>query len=78
MLLSALWFLLSIPLLFSLVYAQGPVQTLFPTAFPLAVKTPYLNTWYESFVSSDPLSKCWPQFWTFVVSVVFDAQCTMP
>ncbi|KAM5540216.1 hypothetical protein V8D89_006035 [Ganoderma adspersum] len=52
------------PVLFSLVCAQGSERTLFPAAIPLAVKTPYLNTWYESVNTSAPLSNSYPQFWT--------------
>ncbi|KAM5540211.1 hypothetical protein V8D89_006030 [Ganoderma adspersum] len=52
------------PIFFSLVRAQGSVRTLFPAAIPLAVKTPYLNTWYQSTNNSGPLSSSWPQFWT--------------
>ena len=66
-----LWPSLFFPVFFSLVFAQGPVQTLFPAAIPLAVKTPYLNTWYASLNNSAPLSNSWPQFWTLTVSPFF-------
>ena len=62
------------PALFSLVRAQGTGQTLFPAAIPLAVKTPYLNTWYESVNTSAPLSNSYPQFWTMNVSTPLDAK----
>ena len=66
-----LWPSLFFPVFFSLVFAQGPVQTLFPAAIPLAVKAPYLNTWYASLNNSAPLSNSWPQFWTLTVSPFF-------
>ena len=79
MLPSTLWPLLFIPCFLPLVYAQGPIRTLYPTAFPLAVKTPYLSTWYEAFVGSNPLSNVWPQFWTLAVSIMlFNGKCDMP
>ena len=63
-----------LPLFISLVRAQGPVQTLFPAAIPLAVKTPYLSTWYESVNNSGPLSINWPQFWTMMVSLLLSVR----
>ena len=70
-LLSLLFFLIS----FSLGRAQpGPVQTLFPAAIPLAVKTPYLNTWYDSLSNSDYLSNSWSLFWPMTVSLHFNAK----
>ncbi|KAM5534565.1 hypothetical protein V8D89_011769 [Ganoderma adspersum] len=58
------WFFLFLPVCSSLVGAQSPVQTLFPEAIPLAVKTPYLNAWYESKNTSASLANSYPQFWS--------------
>ncbi len=74
MLPTTLWSLSLILVFSSLVRAQGPVRTIFPAAFPLAVKTPYLSTWYEAYVGSSALSNCWPQFWTLAVSIPFNAE----
>ena len=63
MLLSPLWAFLFLPAFSSLVGAQGPLQTLFPAAIPLAVKTPYMNVWYDSGNKSGPLSQSWPLVW---------------
>ena len=63
-----LFFLIFIGL-FSVGCAQGPVQTLFPAAVPLAVKTPYLNTWYQSVNGSGPLSNSWSVSWSMSVSL---------
>ncbi|KAM5540207.1 hypothetical protein V8D89_006026 [Ganoderma adspersum] len=65
MLPSTLWSFLffSSLRLSSLVRAQGPVQTLFPAAIPLAVKSPYMSVWYQSLNTSGPLSNSWPFFW---------------
>ncbi|KAM5534566.1 hypothetical protein V8D89_011770 [Ganoderma adspersum] len=63
MLLSSLWALLFLPCFSSPVVAQGPVQTLFPAAIPLAVKTPYMNVWYNSWNKSGPLLQSWPLVW---------------
>nr|VWP00989.1 Uncharacterized protein [Ganoderma boninense] len=63
MLPSTLWSFL-FPLVFSsFVNAQGPVQTVFPAAIPLAVKTPYMSVWYQSLNSSASLPNSWPYFW---------------
>ncbi|KAM5540214.1 hypothetical protein V8D89_006033 [Ganoderma adspersum] len=63
MLRSELWSFLVFLVFFRLIRAQGPVQTLFPAAIPLAVKTPYLNAWYESVNNLGPLSNNWPATW---------------
>ncbi|PIL35870.1 hypothetical protein GSI_01530 [Ganoderma sinense ZZ0214-1] len=68
MLPSKLWpFLFVSPL--CLVSAQGPVQTLFPAAVPLAVKTPYMSVWYKSVANSAPLSNNSPQFWNMAATM---------
>ncbi|KAI1795669.1 hypothetical protein LXA43DRAFT_991614 [Ganoderma leucocontextum] len=63
MLPSTLWSFLFLSGLSSLVRAQGPVQTLFPAAIPLAVKHPYMSVWYGSLNNSNSLSNSWPLFW---------------
>ena len=63
MLPSTLWSLLILSGLWSLVRAQGAIQTLFPAAIPLAVKSPYMSVWYQSLNTSGPLSNSWPLFW---------------
>ncbi|KAI1793781.1 hypothetical protein LXA43DRAFT_1122215 [Ganoderma leucocontextum] len=63
MLPSALWSLLFLSVFSSLVRAQRPVQTLFPGAIPLAVKTPYMSVWYEGLNTSASLSNYWPLVW---------------
>ena len=68
------WFFLFLPVCSSLVGAQGTIQTLFPEAIPLAVKTPYLNAWYESKNTSAPLANAFPQFWSLGVSFPFFVQ----
>ncbi|KAM5534567.1 hypothetical protein V8D89_011771 [Ganoderma adspersum] len=76
-----LHFLLFLPVYPSLVGAQRPVQTLFPAAIPLAVKTPYItlldkvspgrhfrvNVWHESMNTSAPLSFSSQYFWNLQV-----------
>ncbi|KAI1795670.1 hypothetical protein LXA43DRAFT_1058371 [Ganoderma leucocontextum] len=63
MLPPTLWSFLFLLGFSSIVCAQGPVQTLFPAAIPLAVKHPYMSVWYESLNNSTPLSNSWPLFW---------------
>ncbi|PIL35880.1 hypothetical protein GSI_01540 [Ganoderma sinense ZZ0214-1] len=63
MLPSTLWSFLFFLVFSSLANAQGPVQTLFPAGFPLAVKTPYVSVWYQSLNSSTSLPNSWPYFW---------------
>ncbi|KAI1795667.1 hypothetical protein LXA43DRAFT_731775 [Ganoderma leucocontextum] len=67
MLPSTLWSFLFFLGFSSLVLAQGPVQTLFPAAVPLAVKTSYMSVWYQSLNTSAPLSNSWPVFWSLSV-----------
>ena len=38
-----------------------------PASIPLAVRSPYLNTWIIDTESSQPLSNAWPTFWTQTV-----------
>ena len=66
---SKFWFVLRFLGIFWAVRAQGPAQTLFPAAIPLAVKTPYLNTWYQSVNGSSPLSNSWSVSWNMSVSL---------
>ena len=71
---STLLPLLLVQIFWFLVNAQGSAQTFFPAAIPLAVKTPYLNTWYDSFTGSNASSNAWPQFWTLAVSVLLNSK----
>ena len=64
-----LHFLLFLPVYPSLVQAQDAVQTLFPAAIPLAVKTPYIHVWHESTNTSAPLSFSSQHFWDLQVSL---------
>ena len=61
---GTLWVVVFLSFFSSLVDAQGPVQTLFPAAIPLAVKTPYMNMWYNTVNGSLPLSSAWPAVWS--------------
>ena len=49
-------------LLVALVHAQN--DDLWPAAYPLAVRSPYLQAWQTSINGSQPLSSQWPSFWT--------------
>ncbi|KAH9942459.1 uncharacterized protein BXZ73DRAFT_88030 [Epithele typhae] len=56
-----LWlFLLS--LIAALARAQGPVQSFFPAAVPLSVRSPYLSVWLNTQSTSPPASDSWPAF----------------
>lgn len=39
-------------------------QQLLVPAWPLAVKNPFLNTWYQTGSNPAPLNEVWPNFWT--------------
>ena len=55
-----------------LAYAQpGPVQTFFPASIPLAIRSPYLNTWQLSTNSSPSLAASWSVFWGQDVRALF-------
>ncbi|KAI0335017.1 DUF1793-domain-containing protein [Cubamyces sp. BRFM 1775] len=43
--------------------AQSPVQTFFPAAIPLSIRSPYMSVWLQSVNGSTPLSQSWPLFW---------------
>ena len=56
-----------------LVRAQGPIQTLFPAAIPLAIRSPYLSAWQNTTIGSSPLGSAWPLFWTESVRTLIQA-----
>ncbi|KAI0335016.1 DUF1793-domain-containing protein [Cubamyces sp. BRFM 1775] len=58
-----LWLVLWFWSLFSMVLAQSPVQTFFPAAIPLSIRSPYMSIWQQSTNGSTPLSHSWPLFW---------------
>ncbi|KLO07710.1 hypothetical protein SCHPADRAFT_836241 [Schizopora paradoxa] len=53
--------------LFSFIILVAPVrviaQQLLAPAWPLAVKNPFLNTWYQAGPNLLPLGEVWPNFW---------------
>ncbi|KAJ8483511.1 hypothetical protein ONZ51_g4652 [Trametes cubensis] len=58
-----LWLVLWLLSLFSLGLAQSPVQTFFPAAIPLSIRSPYMSVWQKSMNGGTPLSSSWPLFW---------------
>ena len=43
-------------------FLLGSSQSILPPAIPLAVRSPYLNTWYASVDNGGLLSDTWPSF----------------
>lgn len=43
-------------------------QQLLAPAWPLAVKNPYLNTWYQAGTRPGPLNFVWPNFWDISIT----------
>ena len=64
-----LFLFIALPLFVALARAQGPVQTLFPAAVPLTVRSPYLSAWQNTTIGSPVLGSSWPQLWTESVSI---------
>ncbi|KAH9892777.1 DUF1793-domain-containing protein [Cubamyces lactineus] len=58
-----LWLVLWFLSLLSLALAQSPVQTFFPAAVPLSIRSPYMSIWQQCVNGSPPLSHAWPLFW---------------
>ncbi|KAI0372113.1 DUF1793-domain-containing protein [Pilatotrama ljubarskyi] len=44
------------------VMSQSPVQTFFPAAIPLSIRSPYMSSWQTSTNASEPISQSWPVF----------------
>ncbi|KAI9067393.1 DUF1793-domain-containing protein [Trametes sanguinea] len=64
MLSPALWMILWCAIAsVALVRAQPPVQTFFPAAYPLSIRSPHLSVWHPSSNGSNPMSDSWPNFW---------------
>ncbi|KAI0325215.1 DUF1793-domain-containing protein [Cubamyces sp. BRFM 1775] len=58
-----LWTMLGLMSLISQILGQAPVQTFFPAAIPLSIRSPSMNVWFWSMNGSVPLSHAWPLAW---------------
>lgn len=69
--LYACFYFLLLSSVVSHVSAQWTASPFNPPALPLAVRSPYLNTWLQQGPNPAPASAFWPGTWTQVVSFFF-------
>ncbi|TFK92712.1 hypothetical protein K466DRAFT_581623 [Polyporus arcularius HHB13444] len=45
-------------------------RSFFPSAIPLAVRSPHFSLWYQSTAGAQPLLNSWPSFWNAPTSII--------
>lgn len=53
------WFRLSVLAITAFLFESAMALSFFPLAVPLAVKTPYLNSWLPGGTDASPISRQW-------------------